>query len=337
MRAPGRNELTFLGTAAALLWWAVIPLYGQELKYRERQVLDPETGEWVDQPEQASSAPSDEIVQARALLARSKPAQARRLLQTWLKHHADDERRYEAVFLLGETYFESHDFWKAAEQYQTVAENSSGDLFQQANRRCVDVARAFLSGRKRIFWGVFRVPAYDDGIEILDRVWERMPGTRLGEMALRLKADYYFGRGDMDLAQDEYANLAKQYPSGRYTQLATLRTAEAAEAAFPGIKYDDHPLIEADTRYRQVETQFPTYAERENVAQRLEGIRQHRADKDLDIARWYERTGQAGAAEFYCRQILRDWPDTLAAAEARNRLKALGVAPDETAQEGFAP
>lgn len=302
---------------------------GQDRQYRERQVLDPETGEWVDQQRPPKSGPRDELDEARRLLAAGEPKKARKLLEGWLERNSDDDRYYEAEYLRGETYFESGDYWKAVTRFQTVAENSAGELFHIANERCVDVARAFLSGQKRILWKVFRLPAYDDGIEILDRVWEREPGTRLGEFALKVKADYYFDRGDMDLAQDEYANLVLQYPSGRYVQPAMLRTAEAAEAAFPGVKYDDRPLIEAEERYRQFQGTFPAYAERENVAERLEGIRQQRAEKDLVIARWYERWRRPDAAQYYYRRILADWPDTLAEAEARARLRALGAAVQE--------
>ena len=156
--------------------------------------------------------------------------------------------------------------------------------------------------------------------------------TPLGELALKIKSDYFFERGDMDLAQDEYANLVQQYPSGRYVQLAMLRTAEAAEAAFPGVRFDDRPLIEAQERYRQVLAAFPAYAEHEDVPQRLEGILQQRAEKDLSVARWYEHTGHPGAAEFYYRQILNDWPDTLAGAEARARLEGLGVMTEAPAE-----
>ena len=141
----------------------------------------------------------------------------------------------------------------------------------------------------------------------------------------------------MDLAQDEYNNLVQQYPSGRYVQLAMLRSAEAAEAAFPGIRFDDKPLIEADERYRQVLATFPAFAERESIPERLDGIKQERAEKDLDIARWYERTRQPSAAEFYYRQILKDWSDTVAAADARTRLQALGVAVEELGAEGRTP
>jgi tetratricopeptide (TPR) repeat protein len=318
------------------------PAFAQEQKYRERQVLDPQTDRWVDAAPVPEGVPEDPLDRARALLAQSKPTEARRILRKWVKENPDDERYYEGVYLLGESYYQSRDFWKAVQQYQNVAENASGELFQLAQARCLDVGRAFLAGQKRILWGIFRLPAWDDGVEILDRVWQREPGSRIGELALKYKGDFRFARGDMDLAQDEYAGLVEQYPSGRYVQYAMLRTAEAAEAAFPGIKFDDRPLLEADQSYRQFQNTFPGYAERERIGARLEGIRQQRAEKDLDIARWYERTRRPDAAQYYYRRILRDWPGTLAEAEARSRLRALGVHLEDaeapgTGQPGVAP
>ena len=70
---------------------------------------------------------------------------------------------------------------------------------------------------------------------------------------------------------------------------------------------------------------IPAYARRENVDQRREGIRQLRAEKDFEIAHWYERSRRPAAAEFYYRLVLRDWPNTLPASEARQRLRAMGV------------
>lgn len=296
----------------------------QDPEYREREVLDPNTGTWVPTPPTDERAAQGPLAAARMLLATGETDDARDLLEDWVEENPDDERYYEGLFLLGEAYFELRDFWKAAERYEVVAENAAGDLFMRANERAVDTARAFLSGERRILWKIFRIPAYDDGIELLDRVWERVPGTPLGELALKLKADYFFAQGEMGIAEDEYANLVQQYPSGRYVQLAMLRSAEAAEAAFPGIRFDPRPLLEAAERYRQVLAAFPAYAEHENVPERLNGIREQRAAKDLDVAQWYARTRQPDAAAFYYELILREWPDTLAAAEARTRLQALG-------------
>ena len=303
----------------------------QDEQFREREVLDAESEEWVQQPVEQIGEPSDEVTQARAYLVEKQPAKAYRLLNKWTKNNLDHERYYEGMFLLGEAEFERHHFYQAYEAYEVVAEAVAGDLFYKTLRREMDVARAFLSGEKRLVWHFMRLSAYDEGIEILDRIWERTPGTLLGEQALKLKADYFFAVGDVDLAQDEYVNLAQEYPSGRYIQLAMLRSAEAAAAAFPGIKFDARALLDAQVRYQQVLTAFPAYAERESVPDRIEGIRQQRAEKDLDIARWYEHTKQTGAAEYYYRLVASDWPDTLAAGEAQAALRSLGV--DLSAEE----
>jgi len=297
----------------------------QQEQYGEREELDPATDAWRVAAPVAGDAAGTALDQARSYLARGESRRAFRILRKWVEENPDHERYYESRYLLGESYFERKYFYQAYEQYEEVIDNTAGELFFKALRRELDVARAFLSGEKRIVWRFLRMPAYDDGIQILDRIWERAPGTRLGEDALRLKADYFFATGDNDLAQDEYANLASEYPNGRFSRLAMLRAAEAADAAFPGIRFDDRPLVEAEERYRQVKSAFPQFAERELVDERLTAIRQKRAAKDLSIAKWYERTGRRGAAEFYFRQIIRQWPGTIEDADARTRLRALGI------------
>lgn len=324
---PSLGLTLFVSLAASF----AVPAVSQEQHFRERQVLDPNDTAWIDQARPAEEGPGDEVDEGRKLLAEGNWRAARGILKKWTKKNADDERYYEGLLLLGETYYEGRDFWNAAERYQQVADNTAGDLFHLAQSRTVDCARAFFAGEKRILWGFIPLPAYNDGADLLDKVWQRAPGTRLGEFALKLKADFHYDRGDMDLAKDDYANLVQQYPSGRFIQIAMLRAAQTAEASFPGVKYDDRALVDADERYHQFASQFPPLAEKEAVAARLEGIRQTRADKDLDIAGWYERTKARDAAVFYYQRIEKDWPDTLAAAEAQARLRALGVeGPTET-------
>lgn len=313
-----------IGSAALLLG---VPggAMAQSASLRETERFDPRSGSWkVSEPEPAGS-PIAELRRAKDLLIEGRPDDAQDVLKTWLKNNANHAQRYEAEFLLGEAHFDDKNFYAAFEQYEVVIANSAGDLYRKALTREMDVARAFLAGEKRRAWKVVKLPAYDDGIEILDKIWERAPGTRLGEEALLLKAQYFYEVGDADLAQDEYALLAQEYPNGRYKQVAMLRSAESAERAFPGIRFDDRALLNADERYRQVEERFPEYADREQVPARRKGIRDQRAAKELDIAEWYRKTENHTAAEFYYKAILRDWPDTFAATEARTRLLGMGV------------
>lgn len=326
--------LTLLSTILAIALGRQLTeptVVAQDEQFRERQVLDPDKDEWVTSHIEAGS-PVAELEQARSLLARGEFKAALKILKPWTEKNFDHDRYYEAVYLLGECYFQKPDFYQAYLNFDIVADATSGELFQKAIRRQMDVARAFLAGEKRIFWGFLRIPAYDDGLEILDRVWQRVPGTRAGEESLKTKADYSFDTGEMEIAQDEYANLAKQYPSGRWITLATLRSAEAAASSFGGPRFDDRPLIDADDRYREFQRLFPGPAEREGIDLRLDAIRNQRAAKDLDIANWYERTKQIDSAAFYYRLILKDWPGTPAALDASSRLRALGLAEEAPPQ-----
>lgn len=337
MRTRLRNTFTLTRLtatfAATLALTSAGATWAQEQHFREREVLDRERGEWVELAPPEAGTPEALLEEGRSLLAQGRGREAKRLLKEWVRVNREHEHYREAMYLLGEAYFESGNFWGAYKRYEYVAENAAGELFQKALRREMDVARAFFAGKPRLVWGFLPLPAQDDGVEILDRVWQRVPGTRMGEDASRLKADYYYNRGDFPEAQLEYAQLAREYPRGRYAQFAMFRSALAAGNASAGILYDDRPLIEADERYRQLQDAFPTYAERNGVGVLRAAIRDRRAQKDYSIARWYERTDQPDAARYYYRLILRDWPDTLSAEQARSRLRALG----ENTEEAAAP
>jgi outer membrane protein assembly factor BamD (BamD/ComL family) len=56
-----------------------------------------------------------------------------------------------------------------------------------------------------------------------------------------------------------------------------------------------------------------------------------RADKTLDIGKFYQKTEKFQAARFYYREIIIRWPKTPAALEARNRLAAIGEPLEEPA------
>lgn len=332
MKSRNRRVDLVVAFVLAVVWLPAAP--AQDEQYREREVLDLDSDSWVaeTEPDQAETS-TGPLGDARRLLASGNPNKAYKLLKEWTDENPDDDRYFEGMYLLGDAEFERKHFYQAYEAYEIVAENTVGDLFYRVLRREMDVARAFLSGEKRIVWKFMRLSAYDEGVEILDRIWERVPGTRLGESALKLKADYFFETGEMDFAQDEYVNLVREHPYGRYAQIGMLRAAEAAAASFPGIKFDDSALLDADVRYRQVLGAYPVYAEREQVPERLVGIEEQRAEKDLDIARWYERTNRDGAAEYYYRLIVEDWPDTLAAGEAKRSLREMGVEIELTTEE----
>jgi outer membrane protein assembly factor BamD (BamD/ComL family) len=319
-------------------------------QYAERLTYDPKTGEWLELPPAEPGTAEGDLEIARATLARADGGRdvrtARKLLQRWIKTYYDSPHNGEALFYYADAEFQLGNFMKAYETYERILDDYGGtDLAQRSLRNELVVAEVFLSGRWRKVWGgMIRLPAQDEGLDILERLaTNRAPGTPIGEMALKTKADYYYNRGEFSDAEQEYGRLAREYPRSRYVKLALLRSAQASFASFHGVRFDDGALVEAEERFEQFRKKYPRAAEEENVPLLLEQIRNSRAQKEYTIGQFYERTKHPSAAAYYYRSVMKYWPDTTWATLAESRLGRLGYgeerSPDveETPMEPLAP
>ena len=309
-----------------------------EDRYPERLVYDPHTHEWiVEEPPEPGTADGDLAI-ARNLLARGEHKKAAKRLKQWVADYAYESPCHpEAVFLRGRVEFERKNYIPAHRHYLEVLNDWPGtEWADRALRGEFVIAEVFLAGHKRKFLGLPFVHAYDEALDILDDIIVNHPNTVLAEQALKTKADYYFRTGEFELAEDAYAHLARDYPAGQYVREAMLQSARAALASFPGVQFDDAPLVEAEERFVQFHRTFPRHAGEEDVDLTLENIRAKRAEKEFSIAEYYRRARQPQAASFYYRSVQQGWPDTTWAALAQDRLADLGWPPEqESAQTSY--
>lgn len=299
----------------------------------ERREFDPKTGQWVRVAAPIAGTEEGDIELARANLARGEFSAARKLLKAWRKTHQNSAKWPAGLFYSADVEVsaveagKSGDLWQAYKWYEEILNGWAGSEWSdRALRREMLIAEFFLfKGKKRWVWkGMLRLPATDEGVEILNRIMDdRAPGTRIAEQALRLKADYLYQAGEFEDAEEAYARLARDFPRGPNERLALLRSADSAFASFPGIPYDDTPLLAADERYRKYADRFPDAAAAEGVDQRLGRIAESRAEKEYQTGRFYERTHFPHAARYYDDFVVRTWPNTTAAAQAQVRLSTL--------------
>jgi len=305
---------------------------GSKESYPERLTYDPKTGEWLELAPPEPGTEDGDLELARATLARAESRldflRARKLLKQWLKTYYDSSRYAEALFHYADAEFQLGNLMTAYETYERLLDEQKGsELAQRALRNEIVIAEVFLSGRWRKVWGgVIRLPAYEEALDILERIaTNRAPGTPLAEQAIKIKADHHYAKGEFTEAEQEYARLAREFPRSRYTRLALLRSAQAAYASFPGVKFDDSALVEAEERFEQFRKRYPEAADEENVPLLLEQIRNSRAQKEFTVGRYYERTKHPRAAAFYYRSVIKYWPDTTWAMLAQARLERLGA------------
>jgi len=197
-------------------------------------------------------------------------------------------------------------------------------LTSEALRLQFVIAEAYLGGARREFLGLKILDAEDEGYRILDEISIEYENGDLALAAIKTKADHMFRKGDHALAELEYDRMVKEYPRSRYHQYALARSAESALASHAGVEYDESALIEAEERYREYRRLYPGAADRAGVGLILDGIREQRAEKEFITGQYYERTNHLSSAVYYYQSVVEDWPGTLAAARAADRLELIG-------------
>jgi len=293
----------------------------------ERLTFDPDQYRWIRTADPVPGTEDGDLDIVRQWVAREDFKTARKAVKEWIKTYGPESPRYpEALYLQGTAHLELGDYRAADDAYQALLNDFPGSPYAaEALSARFRIAEQYLAGKRRkAMWGLLRVKDREGGLKIMDDVLVNYTDTPLAEKAQLTKANYYYDRGEFELAEEEYARFAHDFPRSRYQPKALLWSAYAALASFPGIQFDDISLIEAKERFEQFLDRYPDQAVQLEVPVLLDQIASTRADKTNAIARFYERTDQPKAARYYYRATVTQWPNTPAAAEAKTRLRALG-------------
>lgn len=321
-----------LGVAACLGW--AHDARAQSTEFR----LDDESG-WTqtEAPEPGTDAWT--IAEARRLLAADKPGEARELISPWIEAHKRTANEYlpEAYLIRGDARVASGHEYQALYDYEAIIRDfTASDVFADAVQREYEIGLRYLGGLKRKFLGMRLEPARSTGEELIIRVQERLPGSRLAEKAALDLADHYYERRQMKLASEMYGIFVVNYPQSESREYASLRQIKANLARFKGPEYDGAGLTEARLLIEDFMRRYPATAQREGITVgMLVRIDESAASQMLNTARWYLNQGDETACRFQLRRLLRKHPTSAAARDAVDLMIERGwmEAPPEGAPE----
>ncbi len=301
----------------------------QEAAQRDRELrYDPKAKAWVEVLPPVPGTPEGDLHRIREQIKEEKYRSALKALDRLDKSYGlDHPLRPDALIARAHALMGEGEYYQAHLLCQGFLNRYPGrGLTAEALRLEFVIAETFLGGKKRKLWGMRIIRAEDVGLTILDDISIGSPNDPLAPLAIKTKADFFFRTGDHALAQLEYDRLLRAVArTSPYHRYALRQASDSAEADFAGIHYDEGALLEANDRYREYRLNYPAEADREGVGLILEGNRVRRAEKHLEIARYYERTGHISSAIYYYQVVRRDFPNTPATIKAINRLELLGV------------
>jgi len=288
-------------------------------------------GHWVAKPG-APAAPTDAdtatINKARELLADNKPWRAKSILSDWLDEHETGNHPLlaEAYLLRGDAVLADGNEFEALYDYEQVCREYPGsEEFVKALEREYDIADKYIHGFKRKWLGIRMTGATDIGEELLVRVQERLPGSRLAEQAALELADYYYRERDLKMAADAYEIFATNFPKSESVGLAKERRIYANIARFQGPDYDASTLTDARVLIEQYAKDDPAAARKAGLSDALVArLDESGGAQVLEKARWYLRRNDLVSARFVLQRVVEKHPQTVAARTALRMLEQRG-------------
>jgi outer membrane protein assembly factor BamD (BamD/ComL family) len=225
------------------------------------------------------------------------------------------------AFSKGEILYAQRKFLKAFEEYDRFMDAfPQSALNASALERQYEIARAFLYGQKRSLF-VFRIHAYEEAAGMIERIVERTGDAPMAKRSMKTLAQSYEDRGEFTEAYYRWSDTWDKWPSGQIGADALLGMADNLHASYRGPKYDASMLNSSRDYYQQYITKYNLRAQEQNIGIIIDEIDEQLADKQLDIAMYYERTSSIVAANLYFRRIVDEWPGSVAAKIAAGKLE----------------
>ena len=183
---------------------------------------------------------------------------------------------------------------------------------------------------------IFRVSAVDKGIEMLNAIADRVPGTVVAEKALLRVADYHYDAKQIVEAVEAYDHYIKTFPKSPRKRMsyAMLRAARARYAQYRGDAFDDTPLIDAQERFGRYRDRYPEQANKANVPMVLSQIQNSLVQRYFSAGKFYKRVGRKKASIFYYKKVIAQDSQSHWARRAESELRALGAMPDSRGKTG---
>ncbi len=322
MPRPRSTIPALLAVAVFTGLWAA-PSLAQQKTFK----LDDE-GQWAVSKAPEAGSDAETIGRAREMIAQGRDASAEAILDGWIERNERTSNPWlaEAYLARGDARLLRDREVRALEDYEEVIKNFPGsEAFTIALTRELDIGLRYLNGLKKKFLGIRVEPAERVGEEILMRVSERLPRSRLAERSLMELGDYYYRIRDMKMAADAYDVFLRIYPNSELRQRAMQRRVYSNIARFKGPRYDASGLREASFLIEDYKARYPQDAERIGMDDALiSRLDESAAVQMLETARWYITRKDPVSARLTVSRLLRRHPRTVAAVRAQEMIDEYG-------------
>lgn len=286
-------------------------------------IWTPKTGKWVNPKIAVKPNPKEQFDLAKSFYDEKKYEDAKREFRKLLRQYPKSFEASESQYYLGLIEEVQGSLYEAYEAYQKVIDKYPfSERIQEIIEREYKIGEAFMAGEKRKAIGI-TLPVENPAIEIFSKVIEN---STYGPLAP--KAQYKLGlvlKGLMRYyeAEEAFNKVITNYPNSEWVEAAKFQIASCRAAVSRGPDYDQGAAREAKEKFEDFVKEHPDAVLSREAEKNINHLKEKEAEANFNTGRFYEKQKAYEAAKVYYNDILNNYPDSVWAVKALERLQVM--------------
>lgn len=242
----------------------------------------------------------------------------------------DSPLQEDALFLRGEAYFFANRYSKAQRAYEKLLkkydstrymDRVSPRLFAIAQywekmdqiNNYHELAPNFTDKTRPVF------STFGNSIKAYRTIMMHDPNGLWAEHATMAAGNANYIRGEYFDAAEFYDDLIRDYPQSKHLLPACELNLSSKLLMYQGPEYDGKALEDAEELTSRLLNQFGPQLgnRRQTLVETQNKITEAKAERDMEVAQFYETKRYYGAARYYYLMVINEFPQTQSAIEAK--------------------
>ncbi len=288
-------------------------------------VWTPETNKWVNPKYAVKETPAEQLQYALTLYEAKEYNDARRELGKLINHYPRAREAADAQYYVGRSWEDQGKLREAFENYQMVI-----DKYPFSERSAEIVERQYHiglkllegEGRRSEFSQAFS-GVNDDIVNIFEAIIKNAPYGNLAAPS-RYKIGLYSLENNMfKEARDEFEKVINDYPDSEWAKAAKYQIAVSDAQRSSDAPYDQRVTQTAVEEFRKFVEHYPEAELSDAAKKQIQELRNREAESQFQIARFYEKRKEYGAARIYYQTIAEEFKNSSWAADALRKIREL--------------
>jgi outer membrane protein assembly factor BamD len=244
--------------------------------------------------------------------------------ERYVKGNPNAAMAADAQLRVGLLYEKEEKYPRAFEAYQSLIDNypNSPD-FDKAVERQFNLANLYLNGERVKLLGIPTIQSQDKAVEMFTKVIANAPFSTYAPLSQFNIGQAREKQDRTDEAIAAYLAVVEKYPTHDVADDAQFQIGYLYMKAAQSGAQDTSSMQRAIEAFEDFLYQYPDSPKAAQAKENLSGLQIRVTEDALEVAKFYDKSKNYKAAAIYYSDVIRDQPNTEAAAYAEKRLQAI--------------